>query len=431
MVDYKLLSIMAKQDALKGVRVLSITRIIYGPWATTLLGLMGAEVIHVEMPGSGDVLIRGVSPGGSFPRGLSPGMMCANANKYFIAVDMRHPKGKKIIEELVAVSDILVENFKAETFDRWGIGYRQLSKINPGLIYMSLQGFGNWGSLSDRPSYDAYAQGITGLAEITGFPDAIPLKSQAWIGDFLSGTVAAYLALVALYHKKRTGRGQFIDLSQAEVLLRVMDWTWVYMGLTGKNRERTGNRDYAVVPALIAKARDGFVALAAFPEGEFEGLCRAMGDDELAQFKDYERRFEAADEIYAKIESWVGEHTVEEIERLAVEYGFAASRVMSSEDIYKDAHYNSRKSVWKFNDPLWEDLTYPNPLAGLEKTPGKVKWSMRPVGFDNEHVLTRILGYSKDQIDELYREGVIGRWDEKFPATAPPKGWDGRKGLFY
>ncbi len=431
MFDPKLLSIFAKNDALKGTRVISFTRIIYGPWATTLLGLMGAEVIHIEMPGSGDLLIRGVSPGGSFPRGLSPGMMCANANKYFIAVDVRHPKGKEILKKLVAVSDVLVENFKAGTFDNWGIGYRDLSEINPGLIYASLQGFGNWGSLSDRPSYDAYAQGITGLAEITGFPEAIPLKSQAWIGDFLSGTVAAYLITVALFYRNRTGKGQFIDLSQAEVLIRAMDWTWLYICLTGKNRERTGNRDYAVVPSLIAKTRDGFVAIGAFEKKEYEALCRAMGDEQLLAYKDYESRFKYADEIYHRVEEWAKDRTVEEIEQLGIEHGFAVSRVMNSRDIYEDPHYNSRKAVWKFRDPLWDDLTYPNPLANVEKTPGKVRWSMRPVGFDNEHVLCRLLGYSKDQLDELYQEGVIGKWDESFPATAPPSGWDGKKGLFY
>ncbi|BAT71579.1 L-carnitine dehydratase/bile acid-inducible protein F [Thermosulfidibacter takaii ABI70S6] len=431
MFDPKQMLIFSKPDALKGIRVISFTRIIYGPWATTLLGMMGAEVIHIEMPGSGDLLIRGVSPGGSFPRGLSPGMMCANSNKYHIAVDVRHPQGKKIFRELVAISDVLVENFKAGTFDEWGIGYRQLSQINPCLIYASLQGFGNWGSLSDRPSYDAYAQGVTGLAEITGFPDAIPLKSQAWIGDFLSGTMAAYLILVALYYRQKSGKGQFIDLSQAEVLIRAMDWTWLYIYLTGKNRERTGNRDYAVVPSLVAKAKDGFVAISAFEKREYRALCKAMGNDELLKFEDYEERFKNADLIYQSIEEWAKDRSVDEILKLSKEYDFAASKVMNSKDIYEDLHYNSRKAVWKFMDPLWDDLTYPNPLSNLEKTPGKVKWSIRPVGFDNEHVLGRILGYSKSEIEELYNEGVIGKWDENYPATAPPADWDGKKSLFY
>ncbi len=431
MIDLKLFEKMREKEALKGVRVLSITRIIYGPWAATLLALMGAEVIHFEFPGSGDILIRGVSPGGSFPRGLSPGMMCANANKYHIAVDIRHPKGKKIVEELVATSDVLMENFKAGTFDKWGIGYNQLKEINPGLIYVSMQGFGNWGSLSHRPSYDAYAQGITGLAEITGFPEAIPLKSQAWIGDFLSGTVAAYLTLVALYYRNKTGRGQFIDLSQAEVLVRAMDWTWIYMDLTGKNRERTGNRDVAVVPSLIAKAKDGFVAISAFEKKEYMALCEAMGAEDLKGYADYHKRHENMNAIYERIENWASQRSVEEIEKMAIEFGFSASKVMNSKDIYEDIHYNSRSAVWKFIDPLWDDLTYPNPLANLEKTPARIKWSIRPVGFDNEHVLTRILGYTEEEIEELYREKVIGKWDERFPATSPPPGWDGKKGLFY
>lgn len=421
---------MFLRDALNNVRVISLTRIIYGPWTTTLFALMGAEVIHIEMPGSGDLLIRAVSPG-AFPRGLSLGAMAPNANKYHVAIDVRHPKGKKIVEELVTISDIFVENFKPGTLDSWGIGYRQLSQINPGLIYVSLSGFGNWGSYSDRPSYDAYAQGITGLAEITGFKDAIPLKSQAWIGDFLSGTIAAYLSLVALYFKRKTGKGQFIDLSQAEVLLRVMDWTWVYMGLTGKERERTGNRDYAAVPSLVARAKDGFVAIGAFHDKEYKGLCEAIGLDELYSYVDYEERFKNADRIYDLIEEWVAKHTCSEIKDMALRHGFMASSVMNSKDIYEDAHFNSRGSVCKFDDPLWGDLACPNPLPALEKTPARINWSVRPVGFDNEHVLTRILGYTQDEIDELYKERVIGKWDNKFPGTSPPEDWDGKKGLFY
>ena len=229
--------VFEKPEPLKGIRVLDVTRIIYGPWAATILASLGAEVIHVEIPGSGDQLVRAVTPRGIFPRNLSPGMACANLNKYFVAIDLHKPEGRDLLKKLAARSDVIMENFKAETFDRWGIGYRQLTQINPRLIYVSMQGFGNWGPMMDRPSYDAYAQGITGLAEITGFREGMALKTQAWIGDFLSGTIAAYLTLVAIHHRDRTGKGQFIDLAQSEVLMRAMDWTWIYIGITGKNRE--------------------------------------------------------------------------------------------------------------------------------------------------------------------------------------------------
>ncbi|NOY10808.1 MAG: CoA transferase [Archaeoglobi archaeon] len=414
-----------RKSALDGVRVLDITRIIYGPWAATLLAQLGAEVIHVELPGSGDTLVRLVSPGGVFPRNISPGMMCCNANKYYVAIDLRKEEGRELIRELAAKSDVLMENFKPGTFDRWGIGYRQLSRINPQLIYVSMQGFGNWGELWERPSYDAYAQGITGLAEITGFEEAMPVKSQAWIGDFLSGTVAAFTTLVALFWRNRSGRGQFIDMSQAEVLLRVMDWTWLYIALTNRNRKRYGNRDPAVVPSCIVRCEDGFAAIAAFSENEYRGLCEAMGREDLLEFLDYESRIRNAERIYDAIESWASGKKVEEVVEAGFENGFAAAEVMSSAKLHSNEHFNERRAVWKYFDPIYEDLCYPFALH-LSKTPGSIRWSMRPVGFDNEHVFRRVLGMSEDELEELYRKGVIGKWDASIPTTAPPEGKEGK-----
>ncbi len=422
--------VFEKGEALRGIRVLDITRIIYGPWAASLLAMLGAEVIHVEIPGGGDTLIRLVTPRGIFPRNLSPGMACCNMNKYFVAIDLHKPEGIDLIKKLVAKSDVIMENFKPGTFDRWGIGYRQLREINPGIIYVSMQGFGNWGPFWMRPSYDAYAQAITGLAEITGFKEGIALKSQAWIGDFLSGTMAAFLTLVALHHREKTGKGQFIDLSQAEVLMRAMDWTWVYLGVTGRNRERSGNWDMAVVPSCLVKCSDGFAAIAAFGEEEFEGLCKAMKREDLLKYRKIEDRLKNPEVIYRVIEDWASKLRVEEIMNLAKKYGFPAAELMNSEKIYNSKHMNERKAVWKYLDPLWGDLCYPFALH-LSESPGRIKWSMRPVGFDNEYVFRRILGLSEEELESLYKEGVIGKWDERIPATSPPPDWDGKWGLFY
>jgi crotonobetainyl-CoA:carnitine CoA-transferase CaiB-like acyl-CoA transferase len=419
-----------KGEALKGVRILDITRIILGPWASTLLAELGAEVVHVEIPGPGDLLIRAVGPQGQFPRNISPGMMCANANKYYMAVDMHKPEGIEIIQKLASRSDIMMENFKAGTFDKWGIGYRQMREIRPDLVYLSMQGFGNWGSLSSRPSYDAYAQGISGLAEITGFPDAMGTKSSAWIGDFLSGTIAAFYTMAALYYRKKTGKGQFIDLSQAEVLMRTMDWTWLYGFLNKKRRERFGNRDMAVVPSCIVKGTDGFAALAGFSEEEYEGICSAMGRSDLLEFKVIEVRLKRAEVIYKAIEEWASKKKVDEILDAGERHGFAVAKVMNVEDIYNSRHFNERKAVWKFDDPLWGDLCYPFALH-LGETPGRIKWSMRPVGFDNEYVLRKILGISAEDTRSLHDKGVVGKWNEQMIFAGPPADWDGQRGLFF
>ncbi len=430
MISRSMEELFAKGEALKGVRVLDITRIILGPWAATLLAELGAEVIHVEMPGAGDLLIRAVGPGGQFPRNMSPGMMCSNANKYNIAVDMHQPEGLDIIKKLAASSDIVMENFKAGTFDRWGIGYRQIRDIKPDTIYISMQGFGNWGALSDRPSYDAYAQGITGLAEITGFPDAMAVKSSAWIGDFLSGTIGAFYTLAALYHRKKTGQGQFIDLSQAEILMRCMDWTWLYDFLKGKKRDRFGNRDMAIVPSCIVRARDGFAAVAGFREAEFEGLCEAMARQDLLAYRSLDQRFAGTEKIYGALEDWAAGKTLAELVAAGEDGGFPVAQVLNVEDVYKSKHYNERQTVWKFDDPLWGDLCYPMALH-LGDTPGRIKWSIRPVGFDNEFVLRKILGFSAEEVQDLYSINAIGKWDPKMIFSSPPPAWDGEKGLFF
>jgi crotonobetainyl-CoA:carnitine CoA-transferase CaiB-like acyl-CoA transferase len=430
MISRSMEELFEKGEALKGVRILDITRIILGPWASTLLAELGAEVVHVEIPGPGDILIRAVGPQGQFPRNISPGMMCANANKYYLGLDMHKPEGIDLIKKLAARSDIVMENFKPGTFDKWGIGYRQLREIRQDIVYISMQGFGNWGSLSSRPSYDAYAQGISGLAEITGFPDAMGIKSSAWIGDFLSGTIGAFYVLAALYNRKKTGKGQFIDLSQAEVLMRCMDWTWLYGFLKNKKRGRFGNRDMAVVPSCIVRASDGFAALAGFSEQEFEDLCGCMDRKDLLQFKQIEVRLQNSDLIYQAIEDWALDKKVDEIIDAGEKFGFAASRVLNVEDIYNSGHFNERKAVWKFDDPLWGDLCYPFALH-LGETPGRIRWSMRPVGFDNEYVLRKILGVSSEDVKHLYEKGVLGKWSEEMVFSGPPPDWDGQQGLLF
>ncbi len=419
-----------RPEALRGVRVLDITRVIYGPWAGTLLAELGAEVIHVELPGAGDVLVRPVAPRGKLPRNISSGLLCANANKYFVAIDLRKPEGVNLVRRLALRSDILLENFKPGTFDSWGIGYRQLRAVRPDLIYVSMSGFGNWGPLSDRPSYDAYAQGVTGLAEITGFPGAVGVKSSAWIGDFLAGTYAAFVALVALVWRRRTGKGQFIDLAQTEVLLRCMDWTWPFLGLTGRNRARSGNRDLAAVVGAVVRAADAFVAVGALEEKEFQGLCRAMGREDLLPLAPYRLRTAKAHLIYEGLEDWARRRTLAELEAAARQHGFSVSKVMDARDLHSSEHLRSRRAVWFFEDPLWGDLVLPFALR-LGATPGRIRWSIRPVGFDNEYVLRKILGLSPQEVDELYREGVVGRWDPALPFASPPPDWDGKRGLFF
>jgi crotonobetainyl-CoA:carnitine CoA-transferase CaiB-like acyl-CoA transferase len=246
--------------------------------------------------------------------------------------------------------------------------------------------------------------------------------------------MGAFAVLVALYWREKTGKGQYIDHPQAENLMRNMDWTWIYVGLTGKNRERYGNRDVAVVPSDIVKCKDGFVAIAAFKESEFKGLCEAMGRlDLFEKYADIDERQkeESQKVIYSTLHEWAKEKTVKELEELGERFGFASNKVFSSEDQYNDEHWKARRSIWIYDDPIFGSLAEVAPVPKLSESPGRIKWTARPTGIDNEHVFIRLLGLTREEVDELYNKGVIGKWDKNVFFSCPPPDWDGESGLFY
>ena len=416
-----------KPEALRGIRVLELTTLVLGPTTADFLGEFGAEIIKVELPPGGDTM-RYVTPDATFWQNASMGFFPENHNKYHVGIDLHGDEGKTLFRQLAARSDIFVENFRAGTLDKWGIGYRQLREVNPRLIYIADSGFGQWGPFSvGRASYDGVAQTVSGMIGITGFPDRPPILCGIYIGDWFGGMMAATALLVALYHREKTGEGQFIDLAQSEGLIRSLDWTWVRLGLTGRDRGPAGNTDEALVPADIFPCRDGFVAVAAPREEEFQALCRAMGESELGQdprVKTLESRQIPANReaLLQRIRVWAGTMTRAEIERLAETHGFAAARVVTAEDLYTDEHLRDRGAVWQHEDPLYGHMVEPGPGPKLSETPGRIRWAAKPVGWHNEEILTRLLGFSPSQIKELEAKKVVGRWADR-PGAKPPDEW--------
>ena len=422
--------ISEKPEALKGIRVLELCNVVLGPALTDFLAEFGAEVIKVELPGIGDVM-RTVTPGFFYYRNLSPGFEEQNHNKYHVAIDLRKNEGRELIYRIVRKCDVVADNYRPGTLDKWGIGYRQLSKIKPDIIYVACSGFGQWGRDALRVSYDAVAQAESGLMHITGFPGRPPIKSGAWILDFQTSITGAMAVVAALIYRKRTGKGQFIDVTQIESAIRMMDWTWVYIGLTGNDRDRVGNRDLAIVPSNVYRTKDGFVAIAAFTPEEFLGLCSAMGREDLKKYENPEDRLipKVTEEIDLAISEWCKNLTSSEIEEVGERYGFPCSKVLSAEDIYYSEHFRARKTVWTLEDHLYGEVAEVQAIK-MSETPGRIKWVGRPVGFDNEHVFVRLLGMSVDEIKSLEEKGVIGKWSDR-KGSSPPENWDGKSGLFF
>jgi crotonobetainyl-CoA:carnitine CoA-transferase CaiB-like acyl-CoA transferase len=425
----------SKPLPLRGIRVLEVCTLLLGPSGPGFLARLGAEVIKCEMPPFGDTL-RSLVPFGYFFKDQSTSFIRPNPNKYWVGLDLHTPEGQEVFRELAAKADIIEENLRPGVLERWNVGYRQIKEINPSIIYISKTGFGQWGQYAreNRPSNDGAAQAMSGYSWMSSFPGQQPIKNRLYICDSYGALMGEVAVLAALHYRDRTGKGQFIELSQSESIMRTMSWVWPYQQITGEVAMPAGNRDVSICPAdTFYCADEQFVALAAPSPEEFGGLCIAMGRPELAddpRFRDHATRLqeENAIEILGIIAEWVRTKTVEEVEALAEKHGFAATRLYNIKDVVEDEHFRARGFVKEIDDPLLgQFLDYEFPVM-MSKTPPRVSWTIRPVGFDNEYVMTNTLGKSEDEIEQLYDCGALGKWAD-VRGRRPPPDWDGKAGL--
>lgn len=425
----------SKPSPLKGIRVLEVCTLLLGPAGPGFAAEMGAEVIKCEIPPMGDTC-RDLTPFGYLFREQGPAFAHMNTNKYWLGLDLHKTEAQKVFKELAATADIIEDNLRPGVMGSWNVGYRQIKEINPGIIYISKNGFGQWGQYAEenRPSNDGASQGFSGYAWLSSFPGQPPLKSRLYICDNYGALMGELAILAALHYRQRTEKGQFIELSQTEAIMRAMTWVWPYQQITGKVAMPAGNRDVSICPADTFRCKgDNFVAIAAPTPEEFRGLCTAMGRPELAddpRFKDHLSRLQEdnATEILKVIADWARSKTPEEIEKLAEKHGFAASHIYTTKEVVEDKHFRARGFMTEVNDPMlgkYFDHEFP---VMMSKTPPKVKWGCRPVGFDNEYVLKHTLGKSEDEIKKLYDCGALGKWAD-VPTRRPPSNWDGKAGL--
>ena len=420
----------ARPEALRGIRVLDLSVIIFGPATADFLGELGAEVIKVEMPGQGDVT-RFLGHASCFWKDVSVVFFPQNHGKYHVGIDMHHVDGQALVRKLATRADVLVENFRPGTTEsKWGLGYRQLRELNPRLIYVANTGFGQWGPFAEgRASYDGLAQAVSSMTAISGFDGALPVKSGNYLGDWFGACLAALGTLAALRWRDRTGEGQFVETAQCEGLVRALDWTWLYAGLTGRDRPKTGNRDPVFVPSGLYRCQDGDVALVAGADQEFRGLVAALGQPELAEDPRWasaaaRRRPEHADALDELIRAWCAGRARGDVEAAARHHGFAAAPVMSARDQYADPHFRARGSVEEMDDHVYGTVVDYGPAVQLSATPARHKWAGRPVGWHNRHVFQGLLGLPDKEIADLERRGVVGRWGDRRGAR-PPADWSG------
>ena len=398
--------------ALRGVRVVDFTWIHAGPSATRVLADQGAEVIKVE---SNRALAVVGGPSSRTARGLGQRHNW-NAGKLSIALNMKTPQGIDIAKRLVAVSDVVAENFSGRVMSGWGMDFPNLQLLRPDIIMLSMSGFGRSGPWKDRVSYGQTLQAWSGFTSLTGFPDTDPCGPASAYSDAVAGMAGAQAVLLALIHRARTGQGQWIDLSQFESLSASLETLVLDLGVNNSSEEvqRTGNRlphgDGAPHGAYRCQGEDRWVAIAVFTDEEWRAFARAVG--ELPWTKEMRwgsaaGRLRHADDLDELVESWTVQHTPEDVMQLLQAAGVAAGVVQTGADLAQDPQLKYRGFFRKVPDAQRVDRTIEGAPYKLSRTPGGAVRGAPEFGADQTYVLRDVLGMSEDDLAECAIAGVF------------------------
>lgn len=398
----------ARKGPLKGLRVLDAGNMIAGPLAATQLADFGADVIKIELPGIGDSM-RHWSP---MKDGRSLWWKVIGRNKRLITLALSKQRGQEVFRQLVQDCDILIENFRPGTFERWGLGFQELRKKNPRLVMVRVSGFGQTGPYSKRGGYGTIAEAFSGIPSFTGFPDRPPTLPGFPLADSVAATFSAMSAMFAIYNRDHgDGDGQEIDVSLYEPLFRLVESQVIGFDQLGIVKQRQGNRLSEDSPRNTYLTRDDrWIGISASSQRTFERLAEAMGMPELItdpRFVDNASRCEndvALDDIIA---AWFKQRDCEDLMRLFDEAEVVAGPVLDIRDIAKDPQYLARENIVSVPDDDFGSVRMQGVVPKFSSTPGEVRHSGRALGADNIEVYQKMLGLTAAQFDELAREGII------------------------
>ncbi|MBF5091008.1 CoA transferase [Novosphingobium sp. NBM11] len=376
--------------ALEGIRVVEMGQLIAGPFCGQLLGDMGAEIVKLEPPETGDQMRH-------WGQGDKPSWWRVIArNKYSVGADLRSAEGQDLARDLIARADILIENFRPGTLEKWNLAPADLRAANPGLIIVRVSGYGQTGPYSTRAGFGGIGEAMGGWRGIVGYPDRAPARMGVSIGDTLAATYGCLGALAALHHRNQTGQGQIVDSALYEAVLQVMESTVSDYSVSGTKRQRTGSALPGIAPSNVYPCRDGEYLIGANQDGVFARLAAAMGRPELAsdeRYATHRARGARQDELDGLIGEWTKTLTIAELEARMIEAGVPAGRVYDAEDMMADPHFAARDALVKVDDAEFGEVTMQGVFPKLSDTPGSIR---RPaplaVGQDTADVLRRWLG---------------------------------------
>jgi formyl-CoA transferase len=396
---------------LAGMRMIELGMLLAGPFAGRLLGDMGAEVIKVEPPGKPDPLRDW---GHARYENRSLWWPVQSRNKKCITLNLRETKGQELLLELVRVTDVVSENFRPGTLERWNLGYDRLAEVNPGIILARISGYGQTGPYAERAGFASVAEAMGGLRYINGFPGEAPPRTGISLGDSLAAMFATQGILAALYQRDvlGDGRGQVVDVSLMEACFALLEGAVPEYDRLGIVRQPAGTGLKGVAPSNIFKSRDNlWVVIAANQDNVFGRLCEAMGKPELAsdpRFVTHLARGENQEEIEGIVAAWAAQHDAREIDRLLNEAGVVCGPIYTMAEIFEDPQFRARDMLIEHEDPEFGTYIGPGIVPKFSDTPCEVRWSATwEEGSHNQEVYCGLLGLSESDLDDLRDEGVV------------------------
>ncbi|CAB4543943.1 MAG: CoA transferase [Actinobacteria bacterium] len=398
---------MTHPGPLSDLRVVEMGQLLAGPFAGQLFADFGAELIKLEPPNQGDPLRVW---GKERTNGKALWWSVLGRNKKSVTCNLRLPEGQQIARDIIATSDVLIENFRSGTLERWGLSPEQLWEINPRLVILRVTGFGQTGPMSKEAGYGAVGEAMGGLRYVTGDPDRMPSRAGISIGDTLAATFGTLGALMALHARNRTGRGQVVDSALYEAVLAVMESLVIDYDQAEYIRERTGSILPKIAPSNVYPTQDGEMLIAGNGDSIFRRMAEGMGQPELAEdprFADHTARGENQAELDAVIEAWSLTKTSEEVDALMTEHKVPHGKIFRAPEMLEDAQFKARESIVKVMHPQYGEVAMQNAFPRLSDTPGLVRWVGPELGQHTDEILKSVLGKTDEEIAALRTADVI------------------------
>jgi formyl-CoA transferase len=394
----------ANTGPLSDLRVVEMGQLIAGPFCGQLLGDMGAEVVKLEAPGVGD-------PMRDWGQEAPVWWEVIARNKKSAAVDLRRPEGQDLARRLIATADVLVENFRPGTLEKWNLSPESLTAANPRLVIARMSGFGQSGPYAERTAYGLVGEAMGGWRHIVGEPDRPSVRLGVSIGDSLAATYGALGVLAALRERDRSGKGQVVDSALYESVLQVMEAMIPEWTVGGHMRGRTGSILPGIAPSNAYRCADGEMVIGGNQDGVFRRLAKAMGRPEMAddpRYATHATRGKHQAELDRLIEAWTSTRTVEAVEAAMIGAGVPAGRVYRAPEMLADPQFAAREAIVRLPHPRWGEIAMQNVFPKLSRTPGAVRAiAPQTIGEHNDEVWGGILGLTADERADLAGDGVI------------------------